>query len=502
MRWNRFRTRWPELGPDGLARPLPGALFWLSLALFFLGSPASPRDERLISIYSGKGNYTLALKERDGQDYVSLREVLEPLGRVGVKTDGTHWKVRYEKVEADFTAGKTQVRMRGRELSLPAKFILENGSGLVPLASLNMLLSHFLETPLTYYANSHRLFIGNVGVHFTAQVNRASPATLVLNFSSPVNPAVATEPGKLRMVFTRDPLVAPGTTLLTFDNGTIPSATYMESNGTAEIAVNGNVPLLASFSNGGKTITITPAPQNTRATASVPAQSAPTPISSQGSVQAVPPNSPATSAPPPAGPGLPSPQYFAVVDASHGGDERGAALTDQLAEKDVTLAFARRVRQELAARGVSSLVIRDGDMTLSLDQRADLANTAHAAIYVCIHATSQGNGVRIYTALLPAGGDNHGPFLDWETAQSGFRGVSQAVAADLAAEFQRRQVVVRSLSAPLRPLNNIVGAAVAVEVAPPVSGLAQLNSAEYQQLVAEAIATAVTSMRGQLGASH
>ena len=124
------------------------------------------------------------------------------------------------------------------------------------------------------------------------------------------------------------------------------------------------------------------------------------------------------------------------------------------------------------------------------------------AIYVCIHATSQGNGVRIYTALLPAGGDNHGPFLDWETAQSGFRGASQAVPRSLAAEFQRRQVVVRSLSAPLRPLNNIVGAAVAVEVAPPASGLAQLNSAEYQQLVAEAIATAVTSMRGQLGASH
>jgi N-acetylmuramoyl-L-alanine amidase len=62
--------------------------------------------------------------------------------------------------------------------------------------------------------------------------------------------------------------------------------------------------------------------------------------------------------------------------------------------------------------------------------------------------------------------------------------------------------MVRDLSAPLRPLNNIAGPALAVEVAPPSSGLAQLNSPEYQQLVAEAIATAVTNMRAQLGASH
>jgi N-acetylmuramoyl-L-alanine amidase len=500
MRWNRFLARGPAFVPTGPARPILAAVLWLTFALFLLGAPGSPRDEKLISIYSRKTNYTVALLERNGQDYVSLREVLDPLGKAGFKTDGLHWKVRYEKVEGEFTAGKTQTRIRGREFTLPAKFLLENGSGLVPLAALSMLLSNFLDTPLAYYPNSHRLFIGNIGVHFTAQVTKTNPATLVLNFSSPVNPTIATEPGKLRMVFTRDPLVAPGTTLLTFDSGTIPSAAYIENNGTAEIAVNGNVPLLASFSNSGRTITITPAPQSNRAAA--PPAPLPGQISSQGSGQPVPGTSLPSSAPGAGGANPLTAQYFAVVDASHGGDERGAALADQLVEKDVTLAFARRVRQELAARGVSSLVIRDGDMTLSLDQRADLANTAHPAIYICIHATSQGTGVRVYTALLPAGGENRGPFLDWETAQSGYRASSQAAAAGLAAEFQRRQLPVRNLSTPLRPLNNIVAPAVAIEVAPPAAGLAQLNSAEYQQLVAEGIATGVTNLRGQLGAAH
>ena len=98
-------------------------------------------------------------------------------------------------------------------------------------------------------------------VHFTAQVNKTNPPTLVMNFTSPVNPTIATEPGKLRMVFTREPLVPPGSQTLTFDSPSIPSATFQESNGAAEIAVNGPVPLFASFSNNGRTITITPAPQ-------------------------------------------------------------------------------------------------------------------------------------------------------------------------------------------------------------------------------------------------
>src|SRR5207244_6249500 len=90
-----------------------------------------------------------------------------------------------------------------------------------------------------------------------------------------------------------------------------------------------SVPLLASFSNDGRTITIAPAPQRQ------PQTSLPTPEQQPASATAIPPpqggTSPsATNASPPA-------TYFAVVDASHGGEERGAALSDQLSEKDVTL---------------------------------------------------------------------------------------------------------------------------------------------------------------------
>jgi N-acetylmuramoyl-L-alanine amidase len=296
------------------------------------------------------------------------------------------------------------------------------------------------------------------------------------------------------MVFTREPLVPPGSQTLTFDSPAIPSATFQENNGTAEIAVNGPVPLFASFSTDGRTITITPAPQ---AAAYVPAPAA------QPAVPA-PAGSPAPQVSPGAAAAVASTavQYFVVVDASHGGDERGAALSDQLAEKDVTLAFALRLRQQLQARGLTTLMLREGDTTMSLDQRANMTNAAHPAIYVCLHAASQGSGVRLYTALLTAGAEGRGPFLDWNTAQSGFHAASQTAETSVAAELGKRQVAVRSLLAPLRPLNNITTAAVAIEVAPPAGKLAELNSPTYQQLVAESVTAGIEAVRDQLGAKR
>jgi N-acetylmuramoyl-L-alanine amidase len=190
------------------------------------------------------------------------------------------------------------------------------------------------------------------------------------------------------------------------------------------------------------------------------------------------------------------------VDASHGGNDRGEALSTTLAEKDLTVAFARRLRQELENRGIPTLVLRDSDANLSLDDRAYYANTTHAAIYVALHAASNGHGVRLYTALLPyAGADDRGPFRSWTTAQSSSTVLSQAAAASVAAELKRQQVAVRTLTAPLRPLNNIVTAAIAVEVAPTASDASQLTSPDYQQLVVGAVANGIFAIRAQLGAA-
>lgn len=460
------------------------------LAGVFLVSGA-PETKRL-SIYSSSANYSLPVTERSGADYVGLVEILEPLGAVTARVDGRTWRVHYNNLDGEFTDGKAQARVQGQNFDLPGSFVVENGHGLVPLSSLPALMQRFLGAPVNFRETSRRLFIGDVGVHFTAQVNKTTPPTLVMNFSSPVNPMIATEPGRLRMVFTHEPLVPPGSQSLTFDSTVIPSATFQENNGAAEIAVAGPVPLFASFSNDGRTITITPAPQVVARPAQIPTQALPVPPTN--------PAPPTQPGPPVANTPAPPTQYFAVVDASHGGDERGAALSDQLAEKDVTLAFARRLRQELQARGFTALLLRDGDVTLGLDQRASLTNGAHPAIYICLHAASQGSGVRLFAALLPAGGENRGPFLDWDTAQSRFRAVSQSAESSMASEFGKRQVLVRSLAAPLRPLNNVAAAAVGIEIAPSGGKISDLDSPGYQQVVAESVVAGIEAVKDRLGA--
>jgi N-acetylmuramoyl-L-alanine amidase len=188
-----------------------------------------------------------------------------------------------------------------------------------------------------------------------------------------------------------------------------------------------------------------------------------------------------------------------MLDPAHGGNERGAALTETLAEKDVTLGLARLLRHELEIRGFGVMLLRDGDSTSTLDQRAAACNVAHAAIYISLHATSQGSGVRVYTALLPVEGSSKGAFHAWNAAQATALPISRIVSAAIVAELQKSEFPARASTASLRPLNNVFMPAVAVELAPGADGIADLTNANYQQRAASAIADAVVSVRDRLG---
>lgn len=447
---------------------------------------AAPPPKHL-SVYSLAANYSLELVQRGGHEYVGLLELLEPLGRVTAKVDGSRWRLHYNNVEADFQDGKTRAKVQNRDADLGGIFIIENKRGLVPLAALSSLLPRILGGPVSLHEEAGRLLIGNIATHFTASLTGDNPPKLVFHFTGPVNPTIANEPGALRMTFSHEPVVGPASPTLTFGSHVIPSASYRESNGNAVITVSSSVPVMATFGNDGKTIIVTAAP------------SAPSPAVSPGTETTTPAvvTPPLTPAPPPPLPTMR--RYFAVVDASHGGDDHGETLSSSLLEKDVTIALAHSLRQELESRGISTLVLRDSDANLSADQRAVFTNSAHAAIYIALHAASNGHGVRVYTALLPYGEDDRGPFRSWTTAQRTSLPLSQSTASAVASELQKRQILVRSLIAPLRPLNNVTGPAIAIEVAPQGSDVNQLTAPDYQQLVTSAVATAIASSRDQLG---
>jgi len=461
------------------------------LAAVILLSAAPGADEQHIAVYSPVAVYTLPIVERAGREYVGLLELLEPLGRVGSQTDGRRWKLRYNSLDAEFTAGKTRARIHGRDFDFSAPFLIENARGLVPLNSLSALLPRFLGTSVTFRESAHRLLIGDVGIQPSFRLDASNPARLLVNFSAPVNPTISTEPGKLRMIFKRDPVVSPGSQSISFDNKIITHASYSEMNGDAELDVTANQPLIASFSSDRKTITISTNPVSPVAQ-NVP-QTAPQTVAQPNTIGSGAQN-PTQAAPPPA-----PHRVLAVVDPAHGGEERGAALSDKLAEKEVTLGFARLLRHELELRGFAVTLLRDNDTASTLDQRAAAANTARAGIYISLHAASQGSGARVYTALLPVEGASNGLFHPWNAAQAPALPVSRIVSAAIVTEMQKKNLPVRASSASLRPLNNVLMPAVAVELAPGPDGIADLTSANYQQRAASAIAEAAASVRDRLG---
>ncbi len=98
-------------------------------------------------------------------------------------------------VEAQFNEGKEKARIRGENYMLPANFALQNGRGYVPLSSAPQVLSKLLGKPVQLHQPARRLFIGEVAMHFSMELDRGNPPKLVVSFPAAVNPTIATEPG-------------------------------------------------------------------------------------------------------------------------------------------------------------------------------------------------------------------------------------------------------------------------------------------------------------------
>src|SRR5213083_501580 len=74
-----------------------------------------------------------------------------------------------------------------------------------------------------------------------------------------------------------------------------------------------------------------------------------------------------------------------VIDAGHGGHDRGGIPGQSVAEKEMTLDVAQRLRNVLAASGYRVVMTRDSDVFVPLPTRVAIANSYRNAIFVCIH---------------------------------------------------------------------------------------------------------------------
>ena len=92
-----------------------------------------------------------------------------------------------------------------------------------------------------------------------------------------------------------------------------------------------------------------------------------------------------------------------LIDPGHGGRDPGApGVSGTVREKELTLAFARELRDLLAKHGrVRVALTRDEDRTLNLDQRAAIARQLGVSLLVSVHMDSAPNplarGATVYS---------------------------------------------------------------------------------------------------------
>jgi N-acetylmuramoyl-L-alanine amidase len=197
----------------------------------------------------------------------------------------------------------------------------------------------------------------------------------------------------------------------------------------------------------------------------------------------------------------PTPRTLVLLDPAHGGPDPGARLPNNLLEKDITLAFASRLRALLSTSGVTVISTHETDPTLpfTTDQRAEIGNHAHPTACLILHATSSGNGVHIVTsALAPNNLENPHATIPWNTAQSTFIPQSLNLANEIGLALEHAKLPVMLSRASLRPVDNLTCPAVAIEIAPLGPDGAEatpVTNGAYQQNIAKAIASGIASWR-------
>src|SRR5215210_2262728 len=176
-----------------------------------------------------------------------------------------------------------------------------------------------------------------------------------------------------------------------------------------------------------------------------------------------------------------------VVDASHGGRDRGYVCPTGRTEADLNLAVAQELAQILPAREV--LLTRSGDEEVSAVDRAFLANSSGAKMIVSVHHASHTTPSACGTASFYFGRLGYQSHRGKMAAAYLQRGISQALGTCDIGEFGRSFEILRETNIPavvLEPLH--------------LTNPEELDLASdpyYPATVAEAIASALELYAGR-----
>src|SRR3954447_1908016 len=198
-----------------------------------------------------------------------------------------------------------------------------------------------------------------------------------------------------------------------------------------------------------------------------------------------------------------------VLDAGHGGHDKGAASTFGN-EKDYTLAVARELRPLLQAKGFKVVMTRETDVFIPLEVRAAIANQTKDSIFVSIHFNATNTnpsaaGFEIFS-LTPRGApstNDEGLSLHFVNVQAGSPVEAQSfelasvvyhsLLGNFLDEFDRG--IKRARFAVLRR-TNVPSILVEGGFLSETGEAKRINDPEWRKQLAQAICTGVEGYRG------
>ena len=475
--------------------------------------PAPPRAAQPFSVVSPDGRRPLPAVQAGDQGMVSLDDLAALFGltvREDTITGGV--SVTYKNKSVVLTPGQPVASAGGRLVSLPAPLTRDGRRWLVPIDFINRALALIYDARLEVRKNSHLVLQGDVRVPRVSVRQEGSPAQvrLVIDVSPRTAHTIVQEQNRLLVKFESDAL---DVTLPAFPPQGLLQAVRLADPATT-IALDLG-PRFASY----RASTV---PQDASSSQLV--------VELLAAAEASPSFPRPASPPPPAVPPLPSPGLppppalrTIVLDPGHGGEEHGAKGPGGTAEKDLTLALARKLKAAIENRlGLRVLMTREGDETVPLDDRAALANNNKADLFLSIHANASlrkdASGAEIFylsadqageearraasaRQSLPAlgGGTRDIDMILWDMAQVRYLSESAALAGVLEEQLRGRvRLNVHPVQqAPFRVLAGANMPAVLVEVGflTNADEEQQLGTDAYQNTVVQALLDAIVRFR-------
>jgi N-acetylmuramoyl-L-alanine amidase len=453
-----------------------------------------------------------------GREYVSLDDLAAAF-QLAVREEAGAITVSYRGRTIVLTPDQALASVSGRLVSLPAPVVRAGGRWAVPLEFISRALAPAYDTKLELRAQSHLLIVGDLRVPRLAM--RYDPvgtgARLTIDATPQTASVVTQESGRMTIRFDADALDAAIPAVQA--QGLVPLVSAIRTADAATIAielgprfsgfrastenVNASTRLVIDFSS--------PVPADTSAP---PAPATP----------GVPANAPAPTGDLPVF-GQQAPVIRTVVlDPGHGGQDTGVIGSGGTAEKEITLAMARRLRATLEGRlGVRVILTREEDRSVALDDRVATANNNKADLFLSLHVNGSfrpaTRGAAIYVAQftdadksvaalaharvpLFGGGLRDIELVPWSLAQIRHVDQSLTLARILQKQFESRVTLsTRSIEqAPLRVLEsaNMPAALIEIGYLTNPEQEQQLSGGDFQSAVVASVADAVARFRDYL----